>query len=160
LFGLLFPLLIKYGIGFETHGQNTFLRVDCESKQIKGFAIRDHEGVKIHLPTLREQGIDLDIEASPGCTNDLLGVLSKVHHALVQNHIGNLLYNMNIDASEGWGIVRGAFDGVVKGDQSRDGRRVLEFMMGDMMLFKCFLGQRMSGAFNDVRKPRQLEPIY
>lgn len=145
LFQLLLPLLVQYGIGFETHGQNTLVRVCLDSKQIKGFAVRDFEGVKLHIPTLQQQGINLPI-TSPGCTNSVESVWSKIHHALFQNHVGNLLYALGLDGHDGWAIVRNELSAVLEPDTDAAGKKLYEYIVQNMMPFKCFFGSENVGG--------------
>ncbi|XEV01776.1 hypothetical protein FSHL1_007063 [Fusarium sambucinum] len=51
--------LVRNGVGFEFHAQNAVVRVCRRTKAIKGFAIRDLAGIKLHGPTLEDQGFDL-----------------------------------------------------------------------------------------------------
>ncbi|KAE8147663.1 hypothetical protein BDV25DRAFT_142530 [Aspergillus avenaceus] len=65
LFNLILPPLVKHGIGLEPHGQNILTRVCCETGNIKGFAVRDFDGIRMHTPTLRRQGVSFD-DVLPG----------------------------------------------------------------------------------------------
>ncbi|KAL4795712.1 ferric iron reductase FhuF-like transporter-domain-containing protein [Aspergillus venezuelensis] len=113
LLTLVLPPLVNHGIALEGHGQNICVRICRSTRQIKGFAIRDFGGIRLHMPTLREQGFDRDIMRSipPGAatlTNDLNDVWSKTHHSLFQNHLGQLVVALGLDGRDGggWGIVR------------------------------------------------------
>lgn len=90
LFTLVLPPLARYGIGLEAHGQNLVARICRKTGEVKGFAVRDFGGVRMHVPTLKKFGVNFDSLPPGGATltEDLHNVWSKVHHALVQNHVG------------------------------------------------------------------------
>lgn len=85
LFTLVLPPLARYGIGLEAHGQNLVARICRKTGEVKGFAVRDFGGVRMHVPTLKKFGINFDGLPPGGATltEDLHNVWSKVHHALV-----------------------------------------------------------------------------
>ena len=60
---LLLPFImrphVRHGIGFESHLQNTIVRVNVTTKEVTGFAIRDLDGTRIYYPTIRRSGYDL-----------------------------------------------------------------------------------------------------
>jgi hypothetical protein len=46
------PPVITNGVIFEIHPQNTLARFDIQTRELKGFVIRDFCGVRIHPSTL------------------------------------------------------------------------------------------------------------
>lgn len=153
LFTLIFPPLVRYGIGLEAHGQNLVARINRQTGEITGFAVRDFGGVRMHVPTLRAHGVSFASLPSGGATltDDLHNVWSKVHHALVQNHVGLLLSALGLEtrSSRGWSIVRDTLEEVLRAE-GEEGKKVWEFFMQDTMPFKCFLRMRMEGKYRDV----------
>lgn len=150
LFELILPPLVRHGIGLEAHGQNLVARVCRQTGKIKGFAVRDFGGVRLHVPTLRTHGVNFDSLPSGGATltDDLHNVWSKVHHALLQNHVGLLLSALELEREGGWVIVREVLGGFSDRD-GEEGKGVLEYLMQDTMPFKCFLRMRMEGKYRD-----------
>lgn len=152
LFELVLPPLARYGIGLEAHGQNLVARICRETGIVKGFAVRDFGGVRMHVPTLRNYGVNFDSLPPGGATltDDLHNVWSKVHHALVQNHVGLVVSALGLERDGGWGIVREVLERVLTGEEEGMGREVLEFFLQNTMPFKCFLRMRMEGKYRDV----------
>ena len=103
------------------------------------------------MPTLRAHGVNFDSLPPGGATltEDLHNVWSKVHHALLQNHVGLLLNALGLEREGGWRIVRETLERVLKGE-GEGGNGVLEYFMQDTMPFKCFLRMRMEGKYRDV----------
>ncbi|KAL4970310.1 IucC family-domain-containing protein [Aspergillus stella-maris] len=177
LLTLLLPPLVNHGIALEAHGQNICVRICRSTRQIKGFAIRDFGGIRLHMPTLREQGFDKDIMRSipPGAatlTDDLSDVWSKTHHSLFQNHLGQLIVALGLDGrgGGGWGIVReevqrilcpaanGNGEGLIDAGCEERARQLCGFLLGETMPFKCFLRMRMEGKYRDYVE-RQLPNV-
>ncbi|KAI6754751.1 hypothetical protein HG530_012503 [Fusarium avenaceum] len=95
--------LVRHGVGLGLNAQNTVVRICRRTKTIKGFAIRHLSGVRLHGPTLQDQGFDLtSLEAI--VTEDVHEVWDSVHHSPVQNHIGLLLETLGLEL-HGWQIV-------------------------------------------------------
>ncbi|KAF4971965.1 hypothetical protein FZEAL_9703 [Fusarium zealandicum] len=116
--------LRRHGVGFEFHAQNAVVQVCQKTKVIKGFAISDLAGVKLHGPTLQAQGHDLTgLEAAT--TNAIHEVWNRVHHALIQNHVGYMLYALGLDR-EGWAVVRSVLRNVLANDGDSVGGRLVE----------------------------------
>ncbi|KAF9890654.1 hypothetical protein FE257_005785 [Aspergillus nanangensis] len=107
LLNLLLPPLVNHGIGLEAHGQNILARVCRKTGKIKGFAVRDFGGIRLHTPTLRRQGVCFDA-MFPGwavMTEDMNDVWGKIHHSLLQNHVGFLLNSLGLQRNGGWRII-------------------------------------------------------
>ncbi|OQE21277.1 hypothetical protein PENSTE_c012G04829 [Penicillium steckii] len=151
VFRAVLPSLVDYGIGVEAHGQNLVARVCRETGEVKGFAVRDFGGIRLHVPTLKQKGVDFSSipSGSAVMTDNLHNVWSKVHHAVVQNHIGSLLGALGLDEPSGWTIVRDTLSAVLRPEKSVPGKEVYDFFLGDTMPFKCFLRMRMEGKYRD-----------
>ena len=149
LFRLGLDPLLHYGVGCELHAQNTVARICRKSKMTKGFAIRDLAGVKLHGPTLKKQGFDVDV-AGLG-TDDLDQVWNRVHHALLQNNVGYMLYALGLEGAEdGWAIVRSTLSEVLETPESPIGKEMYRYFTKKTMPFKSFLKMRMGASFKSV----------
>ncbi|KAE8422529.1 IucC family-domain-containing protein [Aspergillus pseudocaelatus] len=151
LFSLVLPPLVQYGIGLEGHGQNLVARVCRQTGQIKGFAVRDFGGVRMHVPTLKSHGVKFDSLPPGGATltDNLQNVWSKVHHSLLQNHVGLLLEALGLENHGGWAITLEALSTVLGHGQGSLGAELLQYFTKDTMPFKCFLRMRMESKYRD-----------
>ncbi|RGP70044.1 aerobactin siderophore [Fusarium sporotrichioides] len=137
--------LIRHGVGFEFHAQNAVIRVCRKTKAIKGFAIRDLAGVKLHGPTLQDQGFDLEgLEAT--ATLNVHEVWDRVHHALIQNHIGYLLDSLGIEV-DGWQVVSFELERALQGDMKSVEQNIYRHFVKETMPFKSFIKMRMNASF-------------
>ncbi|GAB1201674.1 hypothetical protein APSETT445_000257 [Aspergillus pseudonomiae] len=152
LFNLVLPPLVQYGIGLEGHGQNLVARVCRQTGQIKGFAVRDFGGVRMHVPTLKKHGVKFDSLPPGGATLtvNLDNVWSKVHHSLLQNHVGLLLEALGLENHGGWATTLEILSTVLGAGQDSPGAKLHEFFTKDTMPFKCFLRMRMESKYRDV----------
>ncbi|KAB8229007.1 IucC family-domain-containing protein [Aspergillus alliaceus] len=151
LFSLFLPPLARYGIGFESHSQNTLVRIDIKAKEVVGFAVRDFGGIRVHHPTFRRSGRDLGAipAGASTITDDLHAVWHKVHHALLQVHVGHLLYMLGLESNGGWPIVREELRKALNPSADPGGRMVYDFFMQVTMPFKCFMEMRLQGLYRD-----------
>lgn len=148
LFRLGLDPLLRHSVGCELHAQNTVARICRKSKAIKGFAIRDLAGVKLHGPTLKNQGFDVDAGL---CTDDLNEVWNRVHHALLQNNVGYMLYALGLEGAEdGWAIVRSTLSDVLETDEGPLGKEIYRYFTKETMPFKSFVKMRMGASFKSV----------
>lgn len=152
LFELVLRPLVDHGIGLEGHGQNLVARICLQTGKIKGFAVRDFGGVRIHVPTLEAKGVKFEAmpPGSATMTDDLHNVWSKVHHSLLQNHAGSLVSALDLETDGGWTIVREEMARVLRPEEDVKARKLYEFFLKDTMPFKCFLRMRMEGKYRDV----------
>ncbi|KAJ5267596.1 hypothetical protein N7478_010404 [Penicillium angulare] len=148
LLNLVLPPLVNHGIGLEAHGQNMVARICRETGNIKGFAVRDFGGIRLHTPTLRQQGVSFDAMFPDWAvvTENMKDVWGKVHHSLLQNHVGYLLDALNLQKHDGWAIVRDILEQVLS-KLPQNG--LYEFCLQEKMQFKCFLRMRMEGKYRD-----------
>ncbi|KAL3472534.1 ferric iron reductase FhuF-like transporter-domain-containing protein [Aspergillus californicus] len=155
--------LVKHGIGLEAHGQNICVRICRKTLDIKGFAVRDFGGIRLHMPTLRSQGHDI-YTIPPGAatmTEDLHGVWSKVHHSLFQNHLGHLIVALGLEDQGGWEIVRNEVKAILLPNGrpcSPHAAQLCDFLLAETMPFKCFLRMRIEGKYRDYVE-RQLPNV-
>ncbi|KAF7157771.1 hypothetical protein CNMCM6106_003754 [Aspergillus hiratsukae] len=127
-------------------------RIYLRTGAIKGFAVRDFGGIRLHVPTLQQHGVKLDsvLSGSATLTHHLHDVWSKVHHSMLHNHVGFLLSPLGLENDGGWSIVREELSAVLRPDQSSLGQRLYDFFLVDTMPFKCFLRMRIEGKYRDV----------
>ncbi|KAJ5175036.1 IucC family-domain-containing protein [Penicillium canariense] len=151
LFQLVLPPLVQYGIGLEGHGQNLVARICLQTGRIKGFAVRDFGGIRMHVPTLRDHGVAFDSlpSGSATLTDNLQNVWSKVHHSLLQNHVGLLCGALGLENHGGWAITLETLTAVLMPDKRSLGKDLFEYFTKDTMPFKCFLRMRMEGKYRD-----------
>ena len=154
LLHLILQPLLKYGIALEAHGQNMLLRVDIQTQEIVGFAVRDIGGIKIHMPTLRQQGYDLK-SALPGNvieTDDLVKVWARTHHAVFQVHLNQLIRALRLQYDGGWLIVREELKCFVSVEMGNApvAKEMEDFFLEKTMPMKCFLSMRMEGIYRTV----------
>ena len=142
--------LTQHGVGFELHAQNSVIRICKRTKRVKGFAIRDLAGVKLHGPTLKDQGFDIT-NLGATVTEDIHQVWNRVHHALVQNHIGYLLYSLGLegDSCDGWQIVHSELERVLSGPGST-AQAIFQYFVKETMPLKSFIRMRMGASFKSV----------
>lgn len=147
LFQQVIPLLGR-GVVLETHSQNVLVRVDRRSKSVVGFAIRDMNGVKIHVPTLQDQGISVDerlAQISETRAASLEALWKRAHRTLIQNHAGFLMRSLGLDNSQGWSIVRDELQNVLLGPECPMGQELRQFFWAESMGYPCFLGAILRG---------------
>lgn len=152
LLQLTLPPLARHGICLEAHGQNMVARFCRETGALRGFAIRDFGGLRLHMPSLGSYGHQLD-DIFPGSaikTNNLHDVWSKAHHTLIQTHLGQLVTALQLESQGGWAIVREQLCQILRSDDLSNGRDLCDFFMQDTMPFKCFIKMKLEGKYRDV----------
>ncbi|RAH53770.1 hypothetical protein BO85DRAFT_471749 [Aspergillus piperis CBS 112811] len=151
LFSLLLPPLVRYGIGLEAHAQNICVRINTTSKEVTGFAVRDFGGARIHRPTFFRTRIELST-IPPGASafvEDMHKVWHKVYHALIQMHVGHLLYMLGLESHGGWPIVREELKRVLVSSCDPEAKAVHDAFMNKTMAFKCFMEMRLRNIYRD-----------
>lgn len=83
------PYLL-YGVAFEAHQQNSFMLFDGEGRP-RRLLVRDFGDLRVHLPTLRRRGHDLQAHrAGHSVFDDAAPVREKLLHAVFQCHFAEL----------------------------------------------------------------------
>lgn len=130
------------------------VRIDIQTHAIAGFTFRDLGGVKIHMPTLRQQGYNMKA-AVPGDviqTDNVTEAWATTHHALFQVHLNQLIPALRLQHDGGWAIVREESERFISGDEDLISAKQLgDFFLRETMPLKCFLRMRMEGVHRDVR---------
>jgi siderophore synthetase component len=144
--------MLQNGVAFECHPQNCVARFDMETKELKGFIVRDFGGLKIHQPTLKETtGVDLDfIEGHSIIAKTLDDVYTRMYHTIIHNHFQQLIRVLDLHYNGlGWNVVRRQLQQNIP----------REHPLYDAWLSpertslpgKCFMRMRMSSMYRFVR---------
>ncbi|CAF4133023.1 unnamed protein product [Rotaria sp. Silwood2] len=108
-FASFLPPMLEHGLGFEAHGQNTLVRFHPDTGELLGFAIRDLNGIKVHVTTFQDSTkLKLDIAVgSYIIAEDLKAVYDHVFHCLIQSQLQRLVRALDLHyCGTGWAIVR------------------------------------------------------
>ncbi|KAJ1840811.1 hypothetical protein LPJ73_006319, partial [Coemansia sp. RSA 2703] len=113
LFDAFLPPIINHGFAFESHPQNSLLRIDAATGEIKGFIVRDFGGVKVHRETFTHStGKTIDM-LPDSCTDatELYEVYDLAYHTLVQCQLHRLVRALDLHyCGSGWAVVRQSFE--------------------------------------------------
>ncbi|RKP14784.1 IucC family-domain-containing protein, partial [Piptocephalis cylindrospora] len=144
---LLLPVL-EVGFAFESHGQNTLVRLDpTQPGKILGFAIRDFGGIKADTQKLKSV-LDEDLDVLPGSftkANDIKEVYGVAFHTLIQNHLQALIRALDLHYSgEGWKITRDLFATYIPSHDP-----LWDYFMAPMVDLKCFVSMKLDGLYRD-----------
>ncbi|KAJ1662217.1 hypothetical protein IW140_006104 [Coemansia sp. RSA 1813] len=147
LFDAFLPPIMNHGFAFESHPQNSLLRVDATSGEIRGFIVRDFGGVKIHRETFRKStGAYIDM-LPDSCTDaqSMYEVYDLAYHTLIQCQLHRLVRALNLHyQGNGWAIVRKAFEQrVPKSHALRCAWYQESFDL------KCFITMKVDGLYRD-----------
>jgi len=145
---------LEYGIALEEHGQNMLVRVDKSTGEVKGFAVRDFGGIRIHMPTLHGKGYQL-LSALPGSsstTNEREEVWDILHHTIFNIHLNHLVQSLGLHGEGGWTVVREELDRVIEMIGAGPMDELRAFLTRDTVHFKAFLKMKMSGLYRDVSR--------
>ncbi|KAI9291782.1 hypothetical protein K502DRAFT_326122 [Neoconidiobolus thromboides FSU 785] len=143
--------VIKFGIAWESHLQNTLCRFKKvnEEYQLVGFAIRDFGGIKVHQDTLfdaiGEKVLVFNEDASQLAHNkqDMYHV---AYHTMFMMHLHRILRCLNLHYNGiGWEIVRKELDRQLPKDHELR-HHWLENKEAD---FKAFISMKLDGLFRD-----------
>ena len=101
--------MIHNGVAFECHPQNCLARFDLKTKELRGFVIRDLEGVRFHPETLyASTGIELErIPGNRYVAPDLDSLYKRAYTTTIYNHLQRLIRVLDLHYNDqGWEIVR------------------------------------------------------
>lgn len=135
------PPMRDHGVALEAHGQNMLARF--RDGALVGFAVRDFGGVRLHRPTLAASGHSVDL--APGSAPDapdLDTVWSKLHHCVIQQHLGELVRALDL-GPDGWAIVRRHVDRLLGGTPAHT------YWTAPTAPHKCLLRMRLEGRYRD-----------
>jgi len=138
------------GVSLEAHSQNILARFDVLSKTLVGFAYRDYGGLKLHTPTLSQQGYEVK-SSPPGSlifTEDMRELWENCHHTIFQSHLNQLIQALGLQKPSAWAIVRQLLKEVLDDEKAKP---LFDYLMQDMVPYKCFMRMKMQGLYRDVR---------
>ncbi|KAL0954601.1 hypothetical protein HGRIS_003561 [Hohenbuehelia grisea] len=142
------PTVIHNGVAFECHPQNCVARFDLQTKELRGFIIRDFGGIRVHPETLKATtGVDLDfLEGHSIIAEDLNDVYTRMYHTVIHNHLQQLIRVLGLHYNGlGWQIVRKHLTNLIPHEHGL----YQSWMSPDTKTFpgKCFLRMRMQGMY-------------
>lgn len=148
LFEAVLPCLMQNGVGFECHPQNCIARFDLNTKELLGFVIRDFGGLRVHRATLKAStGVDLDVHTGHSViANDLEDVYTRSYHALIHNHLQQLIRILGLHYNGlGWKVVRNHLEELIP----RDHGLYAAWLDPNRMTIpvKCFIKMQMAGMY-------------
>ncbi|KAG6837247.1 hypothetical protein H0H93_012642 [Arthromyces matolae] len=148
LFDAFLPTMLKNGVAFECHPQNCLARFDLDTKELKGFIIRDFGGLRVHRETLKAStGVDIDVhEGHSIIASDLDDVYTRMYHTIFHNHLQQLIRVLGLHYNgRGWDVVREHLKAVIP----RDHPLFAAWLSPERKSLpsKCFLRMRMSGMY-------------
>lgn len=132
----------------EAHSQNIIVRVSRRDASLTGFAIRDMNGSKIHVPTLESQGIQVPTELArmpETQAKNPEALWQRLHRTLLQNHVAFLLRSLGLEQSDGWATVREELGKVLVSHEYPMGDKMHEYFLAETMEYPCFLGAILRG---------------
>ncbi|KAI9505612.1 IucC family-domain-containing protein [Coemansia spiralis] len=147
LFDAFLPPIINHGFAFEAHPQNSLLRIDAETGEIRGFIVRDFGGIKVHRETFKQSsGIYIDMLPN-SCTDaqSMYEVYDLAYHTLVQCQLHRLVRALKLHyKGNGWAIVRKAFEQRVPESHS-----LRSTWYQESFDLKCFVTMKVDGLYRD-----------
>jgi siderophore synthetase component len=92
LFEALLPAVLNNGVQFECHPQNTLVRFNIVTKELRGIVVRDIEGIKVN-PEALKASTGFDLEALyPG--HATIRPMKRIYNRLYANLINNLFQEL------------------------------------------------------------------
>ncbi|KAF7424254.1 hypothetical protein PC9H_009560 [Pleurotus ostreatus] len=142
------PSVIHDGVAFECHPQNCVARFDLDTKELRGFIIRDFGGLRIHPETLKAStGVDVDfVEGHSIIAEDLDDVYTRMYHTVIHNHLQQLIRVLGLHYNgRGWRIVRKHLHAIIPHDHGL----YVSWLSPENKTFpgKCFMRMRMQGMY-------------
>lgn len=144
--------MLLNGVAFECHPQNCVARFDLQTKELKGFIIRDFGGLRVHRETLKETtGVDLDFMTGHSIIADTLDdVYTRMYHTIIHNHFQQLIRVLGLHYNGlGWQVVRDQ----LRLNIPRDHPLYDAWLSPERKVLpgKCFMRMRMSSMYRFVR---------
>ncbi|KAJ1933903.1 hypothetical protein FBU59_005873, partial [Linderina macrospora] len=147
LFDAFLPSIMNHGFAFESHPQNSLLRIDAVTGDIKGFIARDFGGIKVHRETFRKStGVDIDM-LPDACTDApvMYEVYDLAYHTLIQCQTHRLVRALELHyQGNGWAVVREEFEKRVP-----EHHPLRDTWYQDSFDLKCFITMKLDGLYRD-----------
>ncbi|CDS10223.1 hypothetical protein LRAMOSA02899 [Lichtheimia ramosa] len=142
------PPLINNGVAFEAHGQNTMVRFNRKTGELKGFVIRDFGGIKAHNETLKKTcGVELDVLPDSTVVAETMEECYKLlYHTLFHSQFHRLIRVLDLHHNgRGWELVRKRFKQVVPEDDPM----YTYFMEQRKVPGKCLMRMKLNELYRD-----------
>lgn len=143
------PPLINNGVAFEAHGQNTMVRFNRKTGELKGFVIRDFGGIKAHNETLKRTcGVELDVLPDSTVVAETMEECYKLlYHTLFHSQFHRLIRVLDLHHNgRGWELVRKRFKEAVP----EDNPMYTYFMEQQKVPGKCLMRMKLNELYRDV----------
>ena len=127
-------------------------RFHIASKTLVGFAYRDFGGLKLHTPTMLQEGYEVQ-SSPPGSlilVDDIKELWENCHHTIFQSHLNQFVQALHLPKSRAWAIVRQELAKVLDPEHDGKAKPLYDFLMQEMVPYKCFLRMKMEGLYRDV----------
>lgn len=151
------PSVIANGVAFEAHPQNTLARFDLQTRELKGFVIRDFGGLRVHPPSVIAS---TDLKTLDGIIDPNHSILAdttedvhtRLYHTLIHNHLQQLIRVLGLHYNgKGWGIVRRHLEAQIP--QDHELRKLWLSPETETLPGKCFMRMRLQGMYRTVSHP-------
>ncbi|KAF7312080.1 hypothetical protein MIND_00220300 [Mycena indigotica] len=147
-FDAFLPPVLHNGVAFECHPQNCVARFDLQTKNLKGFIIRDFGGLRVHRASLKAStGVELDfLEGHSIIAEDLDDVYARMYHTVIHNHLQQLIRVLGLHYNgKGWAIVRKHLRASIPEEHAL----YASWLSPDRKTFpgKCFMRMRFQGMY-------------
>ncbi|CZS92069.1 uncharacterized protein RCO7_00692 [Rhynchosporium graminicola] len=155
LLQVMIPPVVDHGIGFEPHDQNVVARICTKTRALKGFAIRDLGGIRLHLPTLQSQGYQLNSLTETEnwlATSNIEDVWKKVRYSLFQNHLGQMICRLDLENEGGQNIVRQELVSILRPETGGVSKELFDFFMAEKVSCKPFLRMKMADNYRESQE--------
>lgn len=98
--GMVLRTYLVYGIALEAHGQNVIACFN-ENGQLSKFLFRDLAGIRIHEPTLKRLGIELDVHPDRRTVvQDFEDHHFWLRHRAYHAHLGHIAHGLSVATGE------------------------------------------------------------
>lgn len=102
-------LMVKYGVALEGHLQNSV--PVFKHGRLSRFFFRDWGGARVYRERLEKQGLNPGFaKGSVSVTEDLSEMHNKLYYTVFQNHLGEIIRQLENDESEYWEKVKTVCD--------------------------------------------------
>ncbi|KAJ7056635.1 IucC family-domain-containing protein [Mycena amicta] len=147
-FDAFLPPVLHNGVAFECHPQNCVARFDLETKELKGFIIRDFGGLRVHRTSLKAStGVELDfLEGHSIIAEDPDDVYARMYHTVMHNHLQQLIRVLGLHYNgKGWEIVRKHLRASIPEEHAL----AVSWLSPERKTFpgKCFMRMRFQGMY-------------
>lgn len=149
-----------YGVALEAHMQNIIVNLGPQF-EIK-FLLRDLGGSRIHKESLYKSNPILEIKNESLLSNSIEGVIAKFQHAVIQNHLGELIHHFgqyeDINEQKLYGIVQAQLEEAI--DYTQPHAHILKkTLFAPTMKVKALLRMRMEDKVKQYLNIKVPNPI-